>query len=72
MPFFSAIGLKSFWTTDKEIAVTEFSIFGYLYRDASNYKAWGSLLLEEGSTTTAEVEALRATLDSDEFSSPSK
>lgn len=26
--------------------MTEFSIFDYLYRDASNYKSWGSLLLE--------------------------
>ena len=26
----------------------EYSIFEYLYRDASNYKAWGSLVLEGG------------------------
>lgn len=46
--------------------MTEFSIFDYLYRDASNYKSWGSLLLE-GRATEIELEQLRAQLNCDEF-----
>jgi len=46
--------------------MTEFSIFDYLYRDASNYKSWGSLLLE-GRATEADIELLRARLESGEF-----
>lgn len=46
--------------------MTEFSVFDYLYRDGSNYKSWGSLLLE-GSATAANVEALQARLDGREF-----
>lgn len=46
--------------------MTEFSIFDYLYRDASNYKSWGSLLLE-GRATETELEQLRARLESGEF-----
>ena len=46
--------------------MTEFSIFDYLYRDASNYKSWGSLLLE-GSATKTDLELLRACLESGEF-----
>ena len=46
--------------------MTEFSIFDYLYRDASNYKSWGSLLLE-GRATKAELEALRTSLNCGEF-----
>ena len=46
--------------------MTEFSIFDYLYRDASNYKSWGSLLLE-GRATETELEQLRAQLNCDEF-----
>ena len=34
--------------------MTTSSIFEYLYRDASNYKSWGALLLE-GTATDAEV-----------------
>lgn len=44
----------------------EFSIFDYLYRDASNYKSWGSLLLE-GRATEADLELLLARLESGEF-----
>ena len=44
----------------------EFSIFDYLYRDASNYKSWGSLLLE-GSATETELAQLRTKLNSEEF-----
>ena len=43
-----------------------FSVFDYLYRDASNYKALGSLLLE-GFASSAEIEDLRNHLDSGEF-----
>jgi hypothetical protein len=46
--------------------MAEFSVFDYLYRDASNYKAWGSLLLE-GSVTKEDIEVLRARLDGGEF-----
>ena len=42
--------------------MTKFSIFDYLYRDACNYKSWGSLLLE-GQATEAELETLRGHLD---------
>lgn len=44
----------------------EFSIFDYLYRDASNYKSWGSLLLEDRTTET-ELEQLRTQLNCGEF-----
>jgi hypothetical protein len=46
--------------------MAEFSVFDYLYRDASNYKAWGSLLLE-GSATKEDIGELRARLDGGEF-----
>ena len=46
--------------------MTEFSIFDYLYRDGSNYKSWGSLLLE-GLATETDLEPLRARLESGEF-----
>ncbi|MGB4912009.1 MAG: hypothetical protein WBO95_07730 [Candidatus Dechloromonas phosphoritropha] len=46
--------------------MTKFSIFDYLYRDASNYKSWGSLLLE-GRATEVELEALRTGLNCGEF-----
>lgn len=38
-----------------------FSIFEYLYRDASNYKAWGSVLLT-GVTTPSETQLLTSCL----------
>lgn len=44
----------------------EFSVFNYCYRDASNYKAWGSLLLR-GLASSAEIESLRDCLESGEF-----
>lgn len=46
--------------------MTEFSIFEYLYCDASNYKAWGSFLLD-GRATEAELEILHAHLNCGEF-----
>lgn len=41
-----------------------FNVFEYYYCDASNYKAWGSLLLL-GSATNAEVEILQQQFDSE-------
>lgn len=46
--------------------MTEFSVFDYLYRDASNYKAWGSLLLE-GNVSATELDALQTCLSGGEF-----
>ena len=46
--------------------MTKFSVFSYLYRDASNYKAYGRLLLK-GTATVADVESLRQRLESGEF-----
>lgn len=46
--------------------MTEFSVFDYLYCDASNYKAWGGLLLD-GNASAAEAEALQACLNGGEF-----
>lgn len=43
-----------------------FSVFGYLYRDASNYKAWGSLLLV-GEAREADTAKLVAVLSDQEF-----
>lgn len=40
----------------------EFSVFEYFYRDASNYKSWGSLLLC-GVVTSVEIEILRSQFD---------
>jgi len=41
-----------------------FSVFEYCYCDASNYKAWGSLLLR-GAARNAEVEILQRQFDSE-------
>ena len=46
--------------------MVEFSVFDYCYRDASNYKAWGSLLLQ-GACSSSDIEGLRNQLDSGEF-----
>jgi hypothetical protein len=43
-----------------------FSIFEYLYRDASNYKAWGKLLLY-GAVSECDVTTLKQNLDANEF-----
>lgn len=42
------------------------TVFEYLYRDAGNYKIWGSLLLS-GAVTAEEENAFRASLDSEAF-----
>lgn len=46
--------------------MTEFSVFDYLYRDGSNYKAWGSLLLK-GKATQTNINALLSCLENREF-----
>ena len=45
---------------------TECCVFEYLYRDASNYKAWGNILLS-GVPSQNDIEALRACLESGEY-----
>lgn len=50
---------------------TNFTVFEYLYRDASNYKAWGAILLE-GAFTPQDEAALRSQLDSGEYFIPGK
>jgi hypothetical protein len=42
------------------------SVFEYLYRDAANYKAWGSLLLS-GVPSQENIAALRACMESGEY-----
>ena len=41
-------------------------VFEYLYRDASNYKAWGEILLS-GIPSQSDVAALRACLESEVY-----
>lgn len=48
-----------------------YTVMEYLYRDASNYKVWGSILLE-GAFTHQDEAALRSELDSGEYFIPSK
>ena len=43
-----------------------FSIFEYLYRDASNYKVWGTLLLE-GVANESDRQVLASKFESSEF-----
>lgn len=45
---------------------SSFSVFEYLYRDAGNYKAWGSVLLL-GTAFPDDVDTLRTYLESGEF-----
>ena len=44
----------------------KFSVFEYLYRDASNYKSWGTLVLR-GATTASDLEVLKSKFESGEF-----
>lgn len=46
--------------------MTSLSIFEYLYRDASNYKAWGTLVLE-GDATDADIAALLIQFESGSY-----
>jgi hypothetical protein len=49
-----------------EAALSDLSIFEYFYRDASNYKAWGSVMLD-GSCSPVDLERLRQGFDAGEF-----
>lgn len=44
----------------------EYCVFEYLYRDASNYKVWGEVLLS-GVPSQDDIAALRARLESGEY-----
>lgn len=44
----------------------EFSVFEYLYRDASNYKSWGTLVLR-GAVTASDLGVLKSKFESGEF-----
>lgn len=46
--------------------LADYSVFSYLYRDASNYKAWNDLLLV-GHLTEEEMMLMRRKLESGEF-----
>lgn len=43
-----------------------FSVFEYLYRDASNYKAWGTLRLK-GIASSADIEEMKNSFESGEL-----
>lgn len=47
-------------------ALDKYCIFEYLYRDASNYKAWGKILLS-GVLSQNDIATLRSCLESDEY-----
>ena len=51
---------------NRETALSTVSIFEYFYRDASNYKVWGSALLE-GEVTHAQVAQIRSSFEAEEF-----
>ena len=46
--------------------MVEFSVFDYCYRDATNYKAWGTLLLQ-GACSTSDIKSLQKQFDSGEL-----
>jgi len=48
------------------VAIEQFSVFEYLYRDASNYKAWGEVLLS-GAPNERQLTELVASFESKEF-----
>ena len=48
------------------LALKEHCVFEYQYRDASNYKAWGEMLLS-GVPSQNDIATLRARLESDEY-----
>jgi hypothetical protein len=47
----------------------QFSVIEYLYRDASNYKAWGELLIK-GVFSETDINLLRSCLYDTEFFVP--
>ena len=50
----------------KEVPLKKFSLFRYCYRDASNYKSWGRLLLQ-GSAVSVDMEDLQRHFYAGEF-----
>jgi len=46
--------------------MSNLSVFEYFYRDASNYKVWGTLVLR-GSSTSSDLEVLKSNFYSNEF-----
>lgn len=46
--------------------MSDFSVFEYCYRDASNYKVFAQLLLQ-GEVTDAEIQRMRSHFESGEF-----
>ncbi len=58
--------LASLPTATEGRQLVEFSVFDYCYRDASDYKAWGTLLLQ-GACSNSDIECLRKQFDSGEF-----
>lgn len=57
--------------TEKQLIKTndspqEYCVFEYLYRDASNYKAWGKILLS-GIPLQNDMATIRACFESDEY-----
>jgi len=54
---------------ESEMPTFDYCIFEYQYRDASNYKARGQVLLD-GSAKDDDLKALRAKLESGEFFIP--
>jgi hypothetical protein len=57
--------------TEKQLMKTkdspqEYCVFEYLYRDASNYKAWGKILLS-GIPSQNDMATIRACFESDEY-----
>jgi hypothetical protein len=53
-------------TSTMGAALNRFSIFEYFYRDASNYKVWGSVLLK-GEVTHDQVVKIRSCFEAEEF-----
>lgn len=47
----------------------KYSVFEYLYRDASNYKVWGNVILE-GEVTQQQLADIRRSLESDQYFIP--
>lgn len=57
---------KSKQVAASSVSSIECCIFEYQYRDASNYKAWGEILLS-GIPSQSDIAALRACLESDVY-----
>jgi hypothetical protein len=48
------------------VPLRDFSLFEYCYRDASNYKSWGFLLLQ-GPASSADIEDMQRHFDSGSY-----